>query len=452
MFGSIERLAARIRGLDVSGLDSVSVQAAMAALGRARGALDATEARLVARADELAARGEGAGGHEELTREGTLSGREARKVAERAKLLDQAPALGEALGAGEVGAGHVDAAARATRDLDEQQRHALLGDADVVDAARRMPVEGFARFVKQRADAVVDETALVDRFERQRGRTRLKKWVNSDGMYVLNGELDPEIGSRLFRAIDTEIETLAQRDSLPKNDHTAAHALAALVERGLGAGPNPTPAEIIVIDIDTLRHGRHEHSTCETSSGAQLPVDTARRACCDAMLAPQLLDPATGVVLDAGRASRVATRAQRRALRAMYPTCAYPGCDRAFDWCQIHHIVPWETGGTTDLANLLPLCTHHHHLIHEGGWRLHLTADRTLTIHQRDGTVHAEAQLPSAELARQLSRRRRSSPPPSEASIQSREHRWSRRPGRAHPHDRPTGQPPPAGPEPVRLS
>jgi len=47
----------------------------------------------------------------------------------------------------------------------------------------------------------------------------------------------------------------------------------------------------------------------------------------------------------------------------------------------------WRNGGFTDLENLLPLCSKHHHLVHDGRWTLTLLADRTLTINLPDGTV-----------------------------------------------------------------
>lgn len=96
-----------------------------------------------------------------------------------------------------------------------------------------------------------------------------------------------------------------------------------------------------------------------------------------------------GVPINVGRTHRTATRAQRRALRTIYRHCAHHGCDVTFDRCEIHHIDWYEHGGNTDLANLLPLCSRHHHLVHEGGWTLHLTPDRTLTITRPDGTHHA---------------------------------------------------------------
>ena len=75
-------------------------------------------------------------------------------------------------------------------------------------------------------------------------------------------------------------------------------------------------------------------------------------------------------VLDVGRARRLATPAQRAALRVRDRGCVFPGCDRPSEWCQAHHLVPFEDGGATDLDNLCLLCSHHHHLVHEGGWSL----------------------------------------------------------------------------------
>jgi hypothetical protein len=66
-----------------------------------------------------------------------------------------------------------------------------------------------------------------------------------------------------------------------------------------------------------------------------------------------------GEVLDCGRDVRVANRAQRRALRAMYRTCGYPGCEVSFERCDIHHVIAWLQHGSTDLDNLLPLRLSH---------------------------------------------------------------------------------------------
>ncbi len=103
---------------------------------------------------------------------------------------------------------------------------------------------------------------------------------------------------------------------------------------------------------------------CRTSSGADLPVETVRRMACDAAIIPMVFD-GSSVPIDVGRSKRLATVNQRRALEARYRTCASPGCDVGFERCHIHHIDHWENGGSTDLHNLIPLCSRHHQAAHE---------------------------------------------------------------------------------------
>ncbi len=98
--------------------------------------------------------------------------------------------------------------------------------------------------------------------------------------------------------------------------------------------------------------------------------------------------------LDVGRSRRLATKEQRIALRSMYATCAIDGCDRHFDDCHVHHLKEWDDDGFTDLDNLLPLCSHHHHQAHEGRWRLQLDpSTRQLTVTLPTGQQHSVAHL-----------------------------------------------------------
>ena len=36
----------------------------------------------------------------------------------------------------------------------------------------------------------------------------------------------------------------------------------------------------------------------------------------------------------------------------------------------VHHIVPWKSGGRTDLDNLALLCLFHHGMVHRKGWTM----------------------------------------------------------------------------------
>ena len=118
----------------------------------------------------------------------------------------------------------------------------------------------------------------------------------------------------------------------------------------------------------------------------QLPVAVIRRLCCDGTIVPIWLAD-DGEVLAVGRQCRLATRAQRRALRAMYRTCCMPDCTVGFEACRIHHVTFWEHLGRTDLDNLVPICERHHHLVHEGGWTLTLHPGRRIVLHRPDGTM-----------------------------------------------------------------
>ena len=58
-----------------------------------------------------------------------------------------------------------------------------------------------------------------------------------------------------------------------------------------------------------------------------------------------------------------------RQLRYRDSECRFPGCG-ARQFTQAHHIVWWKRGGTTDLGNLVLVCSFHHKLVHEHGWGL----------------------------------------------------------------------------------
>ncbi len=160
---------------------------------------------------------------------------------------------------------------------------------------------------------------------------------------------------------------------------------------GSGSGDDMTRTDnrtevIVLIDLETLLSGLHERSVIGNGHGIDLPVESYRRMACQHAIIPIVLD-SDGVVLDMGRATRLATRSQRRALIAMYDTCAVPGCCVNSRHCQPHHIRWWRNNGFTDIDNLIPLCSRHHHAAHEGGWQLHLGPNRSLTITYPDGTI-----------------------------------------------------------------
>ena len=59
------------------------------------------------------------------------------------------------------------------------------------------------------------------------------------------------------------------------------------------------------------------------------------------------------------RLERGANFNQRLTLHAEFHTCSRPGCNKPADYCQIHHLVPWQAGGYTNIKNLTFLCAYH---------------------------------------------------------------------------------------------
>ena len=92
--------------------------------------------------------------------------------------------------------------------------------------------------------------------------------------------------------------------------------------------------------------------------------ETVARLACDATIRKVETD-SNGLVLSVGRKQRVASDAQWVATKALYSTCAWSGCGVKIQHCQLHHIRYWRNGGRTDMDNLVPLCSQHHHKVHE---------------------------------------------------------------------------------------
>lgn len=359
---------------------------------RERARLDAEEASIVREIDAImrdATNPEFAMADLELIRSAGLSLRDARRAIARSATIDSMPVFGDALAAGAVTAAHVDALTVGLGKLSDDDKARLLDRGDSLLAqAQHLTVDEFAKQVRVEVARAQSDGGL-GLFERQRRSTYLKVWNDLDGMVHLRGAFDPERGTILAARLDARVEALfhsgdrgAPVEVMPgiePNDHRRALALLDMSgsdgtsEVGASiSGACPARAEIVVhIDLAALRGDITDAGRPATQHGVELPVETLRRLACDADIIPIVLS-GESVPLDVGRAKRLATVHQRRALAAKHQTCAYPNCTVKFAHCEPHHITPWEQGGPTDLGNLVPLCSQHHHAVHEGGRRIAL--------------------------------------------------------------------------------
>ena len=333
----------------------------------------------------------------------------AARETDRVKTLTSATSFADALDAGTIRPGHVDALTRVTKNLTDQQRaHLLDRQTQLATTAAASSIREFEQHLARTARTLQSDADAEERFERQRRATRLRTWVDqSDGMWCLSGRFDPKSGREIASALDDAVTSLfaehapdtAPTDRLERQQHLNALALVRLVDGHTGSQRSPGNP-IVVVDATTAQPlagsdsgNTTPHWDLDWGLGLELPPSVLREVF--DTTEPDVIIVANGVVLyapgrlDLGRTQRLANRAQRRALRGLYATCAVPGCAVHYDRCKLHHIIWWRHGGTTDLENLLPICTHHHTRLHREGWSVQLGPNRALTITLADGNVLA---------------------------------------------------------------
>ncbi len=368
-------------------------ESALVDLRGLRAWVDASEAELARRLAALVSFPEQAIAE---TSKGSLG--QASTVIERAATLHAVPSIATALDRGAVTAGHVDAITRAGKTLDAAQRDELFDRVDaLVNVAEHATQAEFARRVRDEARRLQSADGM-DLLERQRRATTLRTWVDLEGMWNVKGRFDPLTGVKLDARLGESLEALfatstpdtCPTDPLAKQDHLRALAIAELILNG-GTGSKPGRSEfVVVVDADAPATNGPQ---AEFSIPVEIPWRVLSDLAGDADIHTVVVR--NGVVLhapgtlDLGRTTRLASRAQRRALRGLYATCGIPGCGVHHDRCKLHHVIWWRHGGRTDLDNLLPVCVRHHHKIHDADWTITLGPNRQLTIHYPDGTVQS---------------------------------------------------------------
>ncbi len=382
-------LASVVSGLDVRACEPHELETLIAGVREGQQALDRLVLLIGVAAERHGAESKGRGAHGTLLGDGRrVRGRTARRETDRARTVATLGRVGAAVDDGRIGAAQVDAIATALNGLsdDEQQ---LLNTDELVDAAASLSADTFAKHARREAERIKGDGGLADTRQRQ-ARSSWKHWFDErTGMGHVHGEFDPERYEAIIGSVERELTRLANEGGVSKDGRLAADAAYGLLT-GVANRHGPGRPHIgVVVDWETFTRGPHDASIRETADGHRLPPESMARLACDAVLQRVLLD-ANGIPVNVGRRYRTATDAQWQASRAMYRTCAWHGCDRPIAWCQLHHVHEWDLGGLSDLCNLVPLCSRHHHHVHEGGWSVRLHPEtRRFDIHTPDGSHHA---------------------------------------------------------------
>ncbi|WP_040493606.1 HNH endonuclease signature motif containing protein [Ilumatobacter nonamiensis] len=333
---------------------------------------------------------------------------------DRSRTLDAVPGLADALDDATVTAGHVDVVTRMAKGLQPVQRRELFDRVEeLVPSAASSTVEQFDRRIRS-AVRDIQRDGGAERLERQRRATSMSTWTDDDGMWNVRGRFDPVTALSVSAALDRAVEALfaetvpetCPSDPPEKQKHLRALAFARIACGDVSGRRVGRPEFVAVIDIGGSSPAPADPSARQGPAGRcspganvtwPLPIEVPHEVLGEMVVDADVHTVVVrdGVVLHApgslnlGRATRLASRGQRRALRALYPECAIPGCGVGFDRCKLHHLVWWRHGGRTDLDNLLPVCSEHHHRIHDAGWVVTMGPRRELTVRFPDGTSRA---------------------------------------------------------------
>ncbi|RZS91328.1 HNH endonuclease [Motilibacter rhizosphaerae] len=322
---------------------------------------------------------------------------DARRAVMAARALRDLPQTAHALVAGEISVRHVDEMAAG---------HKRLGAAVMLEAEEMLvPLAKAAAPADVRAgvarveEAVGADESREEKAQRIHDSRYLLLSTGMDGTVLITGRLDRADGMLVQKAIragsqpnpepgqTVDPRTAAQRQ---------ADALVEIVQTHLGSQPGVTSLRLdttLVVDLPTLRDELKPgdgHTGISGILGTAFTAEELRYLTCTAdvsVLLTATLSPhaglpaqdtqirvAPGVPLALGRETRLATRAQQRALWVRDGGCIAPGCRNRR--VQAHHVIHWSDGGPTDLSNMCLLCSRHHHLLHQGGWQLEPDPDR----------------------------------------------------------------------------
>lgn len=312
-----------------------------------------------------------------------ISDWKARRWIAAAYALESLPDVSEAFASGELG---IDKVVELTRFATPTTEARLVAWARGVSSG----------CIRRRADLAIRQS-IQEAEDAERTRS-LSWWYFDDGRrFGLEAELPAVQGAVVAKALERlaeNVPAMPGEEEAWYADARRADALVALCSAGIGADADPDRATVVV--HASLGALEADEASCEIGDGPAIHPESARRLLCHARVQTVIEDD-TGQAVRLGRISREPSAWMLRQLRYRDFECRFPGCGtRRFT--QAHHIVWWERGGTTELNNLLLVCTFHHKLVHEYGWGVRRDQDGTVRWLRPDGRPYSAGPAPPREL------------------------------------------------------
>lgn len=319
-----------------------------------------------------------------------LRSREATRIATAAERLGELPLLRQAFGEGSV----------------SPEKVLLVSDVATAASDERFTTMAMLSSVAQltricSAYRKIHRPDDADAAEQRQARRRVAVQSVDDDLVRITTVLEKDEAAIVLAAIDRRVEARwrEEREADYEQRPTElgarrADALVELANDAMEVGPDPIVAgdhieARVNVDLDLLA-GLREDGICSVDGFGSVPLSVVRTICCDARTTA-VYERMAGM-FNLGRTQRTANRAQRRCLRKRDGGCRYPGCP-ARRVVQVHHAVPWEDEGPTDIDNLLELCPRHHRLFHAGVFQIEVCGAGDFIFRRPNGRVIAPPPL-----------------------------------------------------------
>jgi hypothetical protein len=307
-------------------------------------------------------------------------GQAADRLAVARTLVDRLPATLGLLERGEVTYLHTRRLAEAVIPFDAQTAGKV--EERVLPRAGEQTVGQFSATLR-RAVIAVDPRRAEQRHDDALAERRVVFTAQPDGVTELWALL-PADGAALIQAVLDSLAAPKTPGETRTADQRRADCLVDVFARVLGDPALPEhhgrhPAVQVTVPASTLLGC--DELPADLDGYGPITAAMARRIAADptGTWRRLLTDPATGALLDYGRATYRPPTALTEHVIARDKTCVFPGCTTPARRCDLDHDRPWTAGGDTAAHNLHPLCRRHHRAKHDAGWH---------HLHHPDGTHH----------------------------------------------------------------
>lgn len=263
---------------------------------------------------------------------------------------------------GEISHGMAVAIAKAVKPLPDEDAFEL--EQILLNAARAdgVTVEDITRLGKYKRNLLDQEAALKDD-EKAHQKRYLSVHIDENGGIHGTFYLPPEPAAGMQAVLDKHAGPKTAGDTrtrCQRNADALAQLIAGQVRTELLVLVNAEalPDDNLDDDPETERELERQTPGLLLPTGHPYPAAHIKRLARTSTLY-RMVVAAESKVLDLGDGVRLVPGWMRRAILAIYPTCAYDACPVEATHCQLDHVYDWAIFHRTRLDEIVPACAYH---------------------------------------------------------------------------------------------